>query len=273
MNKILDKSYFSEKVVRLEVEAPLIAKARKPGNFVIVRVGEKGERMPLTIADADVERGSITLVVQAVGVSSRKLCALEVGDCITDVVGPLGKPTHIEKVGTVLACGGGVGVAPLLPIVKAFKEAGNRVVSVLAGRSKELIILEDEIRASSDEVIIMTDDGSYGKKGLVTAGMEEVIRREKVDLAVTIGPAVMMKFCEKLTRQYDIPTVASLNAIMVDGTGMCGACRVTVGGKTRFTCVDGPEFDAHHINFDEILSRLGGLKAEESEKLHERGME
>ena len=273
MNKILDKSYFSEKVVRLEVEAPLIAKARKPGNFVIVRVGEKGERMPLTIADADVERGSITLVVQAVGVSSRKLCALEVVACITDVVGPLGKPTHIEKVGTVLACGGGVGVAPLLPIVKAFKEAGNRVVSVLAGRSKELIILEDEIRASSDEVIIMTDDGSYGKKGLVTAGMEEVIRREKVDLAVTIGPAVMMKFCEKLTRQYDIPTVASLNAIMVDGTGMCGACRVTVGGKTRFTCVDGPEFDAHQINFDEILSRLGGLKAEESEKLHERGME
>ena len=269
MNKILSKTYFSEKVVKLEVEAPLIAKSRKPGNFVIVRVGEKGERMPLTIADANLERGSITLVVQVMGVSSRKLCALEAGDYITDLVGPLGKPTHIEKVGTVLACGGGVGVAPLLPIVRAFKEAGNRVVSVIAGRNKDLVILEDEIRASSDEVIIMTDDGSYGKKGLITEGMEEVIKREKVDLAVTIGPAIMMKFCEKLTRQYDIPTVASLNALMVDGTGMCGACRVTVGGKTRFTCVDGPEFDAHLIDFDEILSRLGGFKDAEVAKLHD----
>ena len=269
MNKILSKTYFSEKVVKLEVEAPLIAKARKPGNFVIVRVGEKGERMPLTIADANLERGSITLVVQVMGVSSRKLCALEVGDYITDLVGPLGKPTHIEKVGTVLACGGGVGVAPLLPIVRAFKEAGNRVVSVIAGRNKDLVILEDEIRASSDEVIIMTDDGSYGKKGLITEGMEEVIKREKVDLAVTIGPATPLKFCEKLTRKYDIPTVASLNALMVDGTGMCGACRVTVGGKTRFTCVDGPEFDAHLIDFDEILSRLGGFKDTEVAKLHD----
>ena len=269
MNKILSKTYFSEKVVKLEVEAPLIAKDRKPGNFVIVRVGEKGERMPLTIADANLERGSITLVVQVMGVSSRKLCALEVGDYITDLVGPLGKPTHIEKVGTVLACGGGVGVAPLLPIVRAFKEAGNRVVSVIAGRNKDLVILEDEIRASSDEVIIMTDDGSYGKKGLITEGMEEVIKREKVDLAVTIGPAIMMKFCERLTRKYDIPTVASLNALMVDGTGMCGACRVTVGGKTRFTCVDGPEFDAHLIDFDEILSRLGGFKDAEVAKLHD----
>ena len=247
----------------------MIAKARKPGNFVIVRVGEKGERMPLTIADANLERGSITLVVQVMGVSSRKLCALEAGDYITDLVGPLGKPTHIEKVGTVLACGGGVGVAPLLPIVRAFKEAGNRVISVIAGRNKDLVILEDEIRASSDEVIIMTDDGSYGKKGLITEGMEEVIKREKVDLAVTIGPAIMMKFCEKLTRKYDIPTVASLNALMVDGTGMCGACRVTVGGKTRFTCVDGPEFDAHLIDFDEILSRLGGFKDAEVAKLHD----
>ena len=269
MNKILSNTYFSEKVVKLEVEAPLIAKARKPGNFVIVRVGEKGERMPLTIADANLERGSITLVVQVMGVSSRKLCALEVGDYITDLVGPLGKPTHIEKVGTVLACGGGVGVAPLLPIVRAFKEAGNRVVSVIAGRNKDLVILEDEIRASSDEVIIMTDDGSYGKKGLITEGMEEVIKREKVDLAVTIGPAIMMKFCENRTRKYDIPTVANLNALMVDGTGMCGACRVTVGGKTRFTCVDGPEFDAHLIDFDEILSRLGGFKDTEVAKLHD----
>ena len=269
MNKILKKTYFSERVVQLVVEAPLIARSRKPGNFVIVRVGEKGERMPLTISDADEEKGTITLVVQKMGVSSTKLCDLNEGDYITDLVGPLGKPTEISKVGTVLACGGGVGVAPLLPIVRAFKEAGNRVVSVLAARTKNLIILEDEIRAASDEVIIMTDDGSYGEKGVVTAGMEKVIQREKVDLCVTIGPAIMMKFCEQLTRKYDIPTVASLNALMVDGTGMCGACRVTVGGKTRFTCVDGPEFDAHQIDFDEIISRLGGFKKDETEKMEE----
>lgn len=267
MNRILDKKYFSERVVQLEVEAPLIARARKPGNFVIVRVGEKGERMPLTISDADVKRGSITLVVQKMGVSSTKLCNLRVGECITDLVGPLGKATHIEKVGTVLACGGGVGVAPLLPIVQGFKEAGNRVVSVLAARSKELVILEDEIRRYSDEVIVMTDDGSYGRKGLVTEGMEEVIKREKVDMAVTIGPAVMMKFCALLTRKYGIPTIASLNAIMVDGTGMCGACRVTVGGRTKFTCIDGPEFDAHQIDFDEMMLRLGGYKSIETEKM------
>ncbi len=267
MNKIVKKTYFSERVVQLVVEAPLIARSRKPGNFVIVRVGEKGERMPLTISDADVEKGTITLVVQKMGVSSTKLCDLKEGDYITDLVGPLGKPTHIEKVGTVLACGGGVGVAPLLPIIRAFKEAGNRVVSVLAARSKELIILEKEVRETSDEVIVMTDDGSYGKKGVVTAGMEEVIAREKVDLCVTIGPAIMMKFCELLTRKHNIPTIASLNALMVDGTGMCGACRVTVGGRTRFTCVDGPEFDAHEIDFDEMMLRLGGFKPVETEKL------
>lgn len=269
MNRIVKKTYFSEKVVQMVVEAPLIARSRKPGNFVIVRVGEKGERMPLTISDADVEKGTITLVIQKMGVSSTKLCNLNEGDYITDLVGPLGKPTHIEKVGTVLACGGGVGVAPLLPIIRAFKDAGNRVISILAARTKELIILEEEVREVSDEVIIMTDDGSYGKQGVVTVGMEEVIGREKVDLCVTIGPAIMMKFCELLTRKYDIPTIASLNAIMVDGTGMCGACRVTVGGKTRFTCVDGPEFDAHQIDFDEMLSRLGGFRSAESEKMEE----
>ncbi|MDE7374527.1 MAG: sulfide/dihydroorotate dehydrogenase-like FAD/NAD-binding protein, partial [Odoribacter sp.] len=267
MNKILKKTYFSEKVVQMVVEAPLIARSRKPGNFVIVRVGEKGERMPLTISDADVEKGTITLVIQKVGVSSTKLCDLNEGDYITDLVGPLGKPTHIEKVGTVLACGGGVGVAPLLPIVRAFKAAGNRVVSVLAARTKELIILEEEVRKVSDEVIIMTDDGSYGEKGVVTAGMDEVIAREKVDLCVTIGPAIMMKFCSLLTQKHGIPTIASLNALMVDGTGMCGACRVTVGGKTKFTCVDGPEFDAHAIDFDEMLFRLGGFKNVETEKM------
>ena len=269
MNKILKKTYFSEKVVQLVVEAPLIARSRKPGNFVIVRVGEKGERMPLTISDANVEKGTITLVVQKMGVSSTKLCELKEGDFITDLVGPLGKPTHIEKVGTVLACGGGVGVAPLLPIIRAFKAAGNKVVSILAARTKELIILEEEVRKVSDEVIIMTDDGSYGRKGVITAGMEEVIGREKIDLCVTIGPAIMMKFCSLLTKKQGIPTIASLNAIMVDGTGMCGACRVTVGGKTKFTCVDGPEFDAHQIDFDEMLSRLGGFKHAETEKMEE----
>ena len=261
MNKIVAKEYFSEKVVKFVVEAPLIAKARKAGHFVIVRVGEKGERIPLTIAAADVKAGTITLVVQAVGKSSSKLCALNPGDYITDVVGPLGRATHIEKFGTVVCCGGG---APLLPIVAAMKEAGNRVITVLAARTKELIILEKQMREYSDEVIIMTDDGSYGNKGLVTQGVESVINREKVDLCVTIGPAVMMKFVSLLTRKYDIPTVASLNTIMVDGTGMCGACRITVGGKTRFVCIDGPEFDAHQVDFDEMLMRLSSYKDLES---------
>lgn len=269
MNKILKKTYFSENVVQMVVDAPLIARSRKPGNFVIVRVGEGGERIPLTISDADAKRGTITLVVQKVGVSSTRLCNLKEGDYITDLVGPLGKPTHIENVGTVLACGGGVGIAPLLPIIKAFKAAGNRVISVLAARTKELIILENEVRDVSDEVIIMTDDGSYGKKGVVTVGMEEVIGREKVDLCITIGPAIMMKFCSLLTRKHGIPTIASLNAIMVDGTGMCGACRVTVGGKMKFTCVDGPEFDSHQIDFDEMLTRLGGFRNVEAEKMDE----
>ena len=268
MNKILRKRNFSDRVVQIEVEAPLIAKARKPGNFVIVRVGEKGERIPLTISAADTQKGSITLVVQKMGASSTKLCSLEEGEYITDLVGPLGKPTHISKAGTVLACGGGVGVAPLLPIVQGFKEAGNRVVTIIAARTKELVILEEEVRKYSDEVIVMTDDGSYGKKGLVTEGMEEVLKREKVDLAVTLGPAVMMKFCSLLTKKHEIPTIASLNSIMVDGTGMCGACRVTVGGKTKFTCVDGPEFDAHQIDFDEMISRLGGYRREEAEKIN-----
>ena len=256
MTKILQKEHFSENVVKFVVEAPMIARSRRPGHFVIVRVGEGGERIPLTIADADPARGTITLVVQQVGVSTRKICALEPGDSFTDVVGPLGQATHIAKVGTVVCCGGGVGVAPLLPIIKAMKAAGNRVISVLAARTRDLIILEDQVRQHSDEVIIMTDDGSYGRKGLVTAGVEEVILREKVDQVVTIGPAVMMKFVALLTKKYDVPTMCSLNTIMVDGTGMCGACRVTVGGKTRFVCIDGPEFDAHKVDFDEMIMRL-----------------
>ena len=256
MNKIIRKRQLSEKVFLFEVEAPLIARSRKAGNFVIVRVGGKGERMPLTIADADEDKGTITIVVQEVGLSSTKLCLLNEGDYITDVVGPLGNPTKIENYGTVICAGGGVGVAPMLPIAKALKAAGNRVLSVIAGRNKELIILEDEVRACSDELIIMTDDGSYGNKGLVTDGVDDVISREKVDLVVTIGPAVMMKFVALLTKKYNIPTMCSLNTIMVDGTGMCGACRVTVGGKTKFVCIDGPEFDAHEVDFDEMMMRL-----------------
>ncbi len=260
MNQIVSKEFFSENVVKLEIKAPRIAKSRKAGHFVMVRVGTDGERIPLTIAAADIEKGTITLVIQTVGVTSRKLANLNEGDCITDLVGPLGQATHVEKVGTVLACGGGVGVAPLLPIVEAFKKAGNRVITVIAARNKDLIILEDQIRQWSDELIIMTDDGSYGQKGLVTEGMEQVIQREKVDLSVVIGPAVMMKFASLTTKKYQIKTIASLNTIMVDGTGMCGACRVTVGGKTRFVCVDGPEFDAHEVDFDEMMLRLGGYK-------------
>ena len=260
MNKIVSKEHFSANVVKLEVEAPLIARSRKAGHFVIVKVGEKGERIPLTIAGADTQKGTITLVIQAVGGSSKKICDLNVGDYITDLVGPLGQATHIEKVGTVVCAGGGVGVAPLLPIVEAFHKAGNRVIVVLAARTKDLVILEEQMSANSDEVIVMTDDGSYGTQGLVTNGVESVINREKVDLCVTIGPAIMMKFVSALTKKYEIPTVASLNTIMVDGTGMCGACRITVGGKTKFVCVDGPEFDAHQVDFDEMLMRLGAYK-------------
>lgn len=263
MNKIVSKEYFSEKVIKLEIEAPLIAKSRKAGHFVICKVGEKGERIPLTIAAADTTKGTITLVIQNVGRSSAKICALNEGDYIDNVVGPLGQATHIEKVGTVVCAGGGVGVAPLLPIVEAFKKAGNRVIVVLAARTKDLVILEQQMRNNSDELIIMTDDGSYGNKGLVTEGVESVIKREKVDMCVTIGPAVMMKFVSLLTKKYEIPTVASLNTIMVDGTGMCGACRITVGGKVKFVCVDGPEFDAHQVDFDEMLMRLNSYKGVE----------
>jgi 2-polyprenylphenol hydroxylase and related flavodoxin oxidoreductases len=260
MNKIIRKELLSENVVKLEVEAPLIAKSRKAGHFVIVKIGKYGERIPLTIAGADIQAGTITLVIQKVGKSSSKICGLNEGECITDLVGPLGKATHIENFGTVVCACGGVGTAPMLPIVEAMKKAGNKVITVQAARTKDLIILEKEINAFSDEVIIMTDDGSYGQKGLVTNGVEQVINREKVDLCVTIGPAVMMKFVSLLTKKYEVPTVASLNTIMVDGTGMCGACRVTVGGRTQFVCIDGPEFDAHQVDFDEMIMRLNAYK-------------
>ncbi|MCA1756957.1 MAG: sulfide/dihydroorotate dehydrogenase-like FAD/NAD-binding protein [Bacteroidales bacterium] len=265
MNRIVEKEMLNKNVVKLVIEAPRIASKRMAGHFVIIKIDEKGERIPLTIADADPETGTITLIIQRVGVTSHKLSLMEAGDMLEDVVGPLGHATEVEKLGTVLCAGGGVGIAPLLPIARSFKEAGNRVITVLAARNRELLILEEEIRACSDEVIIMTDDGSYGRQGLVTHGMEEILEREKVHLAVAIGPAIMMKFAALTTAKYNVKTIASLNTIMVDGTGMCGACRVSVGGKTKFVCVDGPEFDAHLVDYDEMIMRLGGYDKQERE--------
>ena len=267
MNKILSKRFFSENVAELVVEAPLIARSRRAGHFVIIRVDDHSERIPLTIAGADVEKGTITLVVQQVGASTHKLVAMEPGECLHDIVGPLGRATRIEKYGTVVCACGGVGAAPMLPIAEALKKAGNRVITVLAARNESLLILRDELAQWSDEVIIMTDDGSAGQKGVVTVGVEQVINREKVDKCITIGPAIMMKFVALTTEKYNIPTEASLNTIMVDGTGMCGACRVTVGGKTKFVCVDGPEFDAHGVDWNEMLSRMKSYKAEEAEAM------
>ena len=267
MNKIVRKEQFSEKVFLFEIEAPLIANSRKAGNFVIVRVGQKGERMPLTIAGANKNKGTITLVVQQVGLSSKKLCMLNEGDFVTDIVGPLGNPTHIEKFGTVVCAGGGLGVAPMLPIIQALKAAGNRVLSVMAGRSKDLIILEDKVRESSDEVIIMTDDGSYGEKGVVTVGIEKFIEQEHVDKVFAIGPPIMMKFSNLTAQKHNIPCEVSLNTIMVDGTGMCGACRLTIGGKTKFVCIDGPEFDGALVDWDEMFKRMGTFKKAELEEM------
>ena len=251
----------------MEIEAPLIAKSRKPGNFVIVRVDKHSERMPLTIADADIQRGTITLVIQEVGMSSTKLCRKEAGDTIEDLVGPLGNPTHIENFGTVICACGGLGAAPMLPIIRGLKAAGNRVLSVIAGRTAELVIMEDEIRESSDEVIIMTDDGSKGEKGVVTVGIEKFCQQEHIDKAFAIGPPIMMKFSCLMTQKYGISTDVSLNTIMVDGTGMCGACRLTIGGKTKFVCIDGPEFDGALVDWDEMFKRMGTFKRAELEEM------
>ncbi|MBR0195669.1 MAG: bifunctional dihydroorotate dehydrogenase B NAD binding subunit/NADPH-dependent glutamate synthase [Paludibacteraceae bacterium] len=267
MNKIISKRFFSDNVAELVVEAPLIARSRRAGHFVIVRVDAVSERVPLTIAGADIEKGTINLVVQQVGASTHKLLALNPGDMIHDVVGPLGKATRIEKYGTVVCACGGVGAAPMLPIAEALKKAGNKVITVLAARNKDLLILQDELAQWSDELIIMTDDGSAGQQGVVTVGVEQVINRETVNKCITIGPAIMMKFVALTTQKYNIPTEASLNTIMVDGTGMCGACRVTVDGKTKFVCVDGPEFDAHGVDWNEMLSRMKAFKAEEAEAM------
>lgn len=267
MNKILKKTQFSEKVFCLEVEAPLIARSCRPGHFIIVRVDKDSERVPYTIAKSDPLKGTLTLVVQEVGLSSTKLCQLNVGDEVQDIVGPLGNASKIEKYGTVVCAGGGIGIAAILPILTALKQAGNRVISVLAGRTKNLVIMVDDVKKYSDEVIIMTDDGSYGEKGVVTVGVEEVIMREHVDKVLAIGPPVMMKFTSLLAHKYGIPNDVSLNTIMVDGTGMCGACRLTIGGKTKFVCIDGPEFDGDLVDWDEMMKRMGTFKGVEKEEM------
>jgi len=260
MNKIIRKQQFSEKVFCLEVEASLIARSCRPGNFIIVRVDNHSERVPYTIAKSDPVKGTLTMVIQEVGRSSTKLCQLNEGDEIVDIVGPLGTPSHIENYGTIICAGGGIGIAAILPILTALKQAGNRVISVLAGRTKELVIMVDDVKKYSDEVIIMTDDGSYGEKGVITVGVEKVIQREHVDKVLAIGPPIMMKFTSLLAKKYGIPNDVSLNTIMVDGTGMCGACRLTIGGKTRFVCIDGPEFDGDLVDWDEMFKRMGTFK-------------
>ena len=268
MNKIVKKDRFSEKVYCFEIEAPLIAHSCKPGNFIIIRVDDHSERVPYTIAKSNIEAGTLTLVVQEVGFSSTKLCQLNEGDSVHDIVGPLGTPSEIENYGTVVCAGGGIGIAAILPILTALHQAGNRVISVLAGRTKDLIIMEEDVRGNSDDVIIMTDDGSYGLKGVITAGVEDVIKREHVDRVLAIGPPMMMKFTSLLARRYNIPNYVSLNTIMVDGTGMCGACRLTIGGKTRFVCIDGPEFDGDQVDWTEMLERMGTFREQEKEALN-----
>lgn len=265
MAEILHKEQLSTNVFLIRVRAPLIAEEREPGQFVIVQVDtEYGERVPLTIADADEHEGSITLIFQRVGHSTTHLAELEPGQKIEALVGPLGTPTHIEKFGTCVCVGGGIGVAPLHPITQALKQAGNKIITILGARSSDLIILEDRMAALSDELIVCTDDGSYGRKALVTEPLKEICERTpKPDLAVAIGPPIMMKFCAETTRPYDVHTLVSLNTIMIDGTGMCGGCRVTVGGETKFTCVDGPEFDGHKVDFDEMMARLSAYRPRE----------
>lgn len=265
MNKIISKKQLSEDVFMMRIEAPLIASERSPGQFVILQIDTNyGERIPLTIADVNLQEGSITIIFQTVGGTTNRLAALNAGEFIENLVGPLGRPTHIEKFGVVVCVGGGIGVAPLYPIVQGMKQAGNRMIVIMGARTKSLLILENEMRAFADELIVCTDDGSYGRKALVTAPLKELCERNpKPNLAVAIGPPIMMKFCAETTRPFGVPTVVSLNTIMVDGTGMCGGCRVTVGGKTRFVCVDGPEFDGHLVDFDNMMKRLKAYKQQE----------
>ena len=269
MNTILSKQRLSAEVFRMEIEAKEIAEARKPGQFIILQMGgDFGERIPLTIADADPVKGSITLIFQAVGETTHRLALLEVGDTIENLLGPLGKPTDIKKYGKVVCVGGGIGVAPLFPIVQGMKRAGNEVKVIMGARNKDLLIMEEDIKATADEVIVVTDDGSYGRKALVTEPLKELCEQYKPDCVVIIGPPIMMKFAALTTKPYGIHTIVSLNTIMIDGTGMCGGCRVTIGGKTKFVCVDGPEFDGHQVDWDNMLLRLGTYKSKEQEAHH-----
>jgi ferredoxin--NADP+ reductase len=263
MNRIINKKQLAEGVNLFEIVAPHIARKRKPGQFVIIRLDETGERIPLTIADENKEKGTITIIVQVVGKTTAKLATFNTGDSIIDIVGPLGQPTHIEKFGTIVAIGGGVGHAVCYPIARAMKEAGNYLISIIGARSKNLIILEEETKQYSDELYITTDDGTYGKKGFVTDQLKELLETKTVDLVLASGPAIMMKFVSLMTKDYNVKTIVSLNSIMIDGTGMCGVCRVEVGGKTKFACVDGPEFDGHLINYDLLIKRLATYHQEE----------
>jgi ferredoxin--NADP+ reductase len=271
MNTILAKEQLSDEVYCMKIAAPLIAQERRPGQFVILQLNDDfGERIPLTIADADEREGSITVIFQTVGKTTHKLAELRVGARIANLLGPLGRPTHIGKFGTVVCVGGGIGSAPLYPIVQGMKRAGNRIVAILGARTKGLMIMEAEMRAVADEVILVTDDGSYGRKALVTEPLKEVCARApKPDLAVAIGPPIMMKACAEATRPFGVPIMVSLNTIMVDGTGMCGGCRVTVGGETKFVCVDGPEFDGHQVDFDNMMKRMKAYRAHE-DRAHEQ---
>ena len=262
---VISKTWLSANVCRMVLQAPHIAKQRKPGQFVIVQTDvDYGERVPLTIADADAEAGTITIIFQTVGKSTTELGQFEVGDYVPVCVGPMGKPTHIEKFGRVVAVGGGIGIAPLHPIVQGMKAAGNHVTLIAGARSKELIIMEEEMRKVVDDIIICTDDGSYGRKALVTEPLKEICENDKPDMVIAIGPLIMMKFCAETTRPFAVPTLVSMNPIMIDGTGMCGCCRVTVGGQVKFVCVDGPEFDGHLVDFNGMLRRLNAFKAEET---------
>lgn len=263
MHRIIVHERIGTDVYRMVIDAPLISKKRKAGQFIILRIDEQGERIPLTIADSNVEAGTVTLIYQAVGKTTAQLATLEVDDFLLDVVGPLGKPTHIEYFGTCICVGGGIGKAPLFPIANALKMAGNKVISIVGARGKDLIILEDELEVVSDELIVCTDDGSHGRKALVTEPLKEILEREKVDLCVAIGPTIMMKFVSQVTKPFGVKTFVSLNSIMLDGTGMCGCCRVTVGGETKFVCVDGPEFDGHQVDYDQLINRLNSYVDQE----------
>ncbi len=271
MHKIVDKQQLSADVFLMRLQAPLIAAERKPGQFIILSVDhDYGERIPLTIADADAEAGTITIIFQRVGATTDRLAELQVGDQVDALLGPLGRPTHLENFGTAVCVGGGIGVAPLHPIVQGLRQAGNRIVTIIGARNRDLLILEDRMRELSDRLIVMTDDGSYGRRGLVTEPLRELCEESpKPDFAIAIGPPVMMKFCAETTRPYRVPTMVSLNTIMIDGTGMCGGCRVTVGGETKFVCVDGPEFDGHQVDFDGMIKRLTAYR-EHEEQAHER---